>query len=85
MDIKTNLKDGNIAVLGGNGFIGRHLVKHLLSLNYEITIIDRYQNCFEKNVNFILGDIRNQKLVQKTLSKCEFIYSINFKLIMSLA
>ena len=45
MDIKTNLKEGNIAVLGGNGFIGRHLVKHLLSLNYEITIIDRYQNC----------------------------------------
>ena len=76
MDIKTNLKEGNIAVLGGNGFIGRHLVKHLLSLNYEITIIDRYQNCREKNVNFILGDIRNHKLVKKTLSNCDGVINL---------
>jgi len=55
-----------IVVTGGSGFIGSHLTELLVSLNYEITVIDslitgRKNNLFEilDRINFIEADLIN--------------------------
>jgi nucleoside-diphosphate-sugar epimerase len=48
-------------VTGGTGFIGHYLANELDKRGYKVTVIDKaYNNCIylNKNVNFILNDIR---------------------------
>ena len=48
-------------VTGGLGFIGSYVVKHLLDLNHEITIIDN----FSKGKNTGLPDYENRVNIKK--------------------
>ncbi len=51
-----------VAVVGGAGFIGSHLVDSLVSENHEVLVIDNLSSGKKENVNpkakFIEGDIR---------------------------
>lgn len=57
----------NIFVTGGAGFIGRHLIKSLLSNNHTVTIFDNFSNSSEEGIKDLVkrgvivvkGDIRN--------------------------
>ena len=69
MDIPISLQTGNILVAGGNGFIGKHVVKKLTKMGYSVTILDRLNDSPNKNINFILGDIRNNNLIQEIASE----------------
>ncbi len=63
-----------ILVTGGAGFIGSNLVSSLLKGDCEVTVLDDLSNGKLKNlenidIEFINGDIRNQDLVLKILSR----------------
>ncbi|KAL4729704.1 hypothetical protein ACLX1H_004127 [Fusarium chlamydosporum] len=60
--IKTSL------VVGGCGFLGFHLVQHLLEDNWQCAVLDRdvTRNTHEK-ARYIQGDISNTDLVRKTI------------------
>jgi UDP-glucose 4-epimerase len=49
-------------IIGGNGFIGSHLVDELVKLEWEVTVFDlqsrRYDNA-PQGVNFVRGDLNN--------------------------
>ena len=30
----------NILIIGGNGFVGKHLVRHLIARKYRVTVLD---------------------------------------------
>ena len=45
-----------ILVMGGTRFVGKSLVKKLLSLNHDIDIFTRGKKKHPKNVNLIKGD-----------------------------
>lgn len=62
-----------IIVTGGNGFIGKFLIKHLIEKNHQITSFDNYSNSNEEyfneltklGVKTIQGDIRKQEEISK--------------------
>jgi UDP-glucose 4-epimerase len=61
----------NILVVGGNGFIGSHLVDALSSSGQHcVTVLDLYPRIFDpipKNVAFIQGNLHNTCLVRHIL------------------
>ena len=72
----------NILIIGGAGYIGSKLVKHLLENKYKVTVFDRllfgadhllhYSN--DKNFIFIKGDIRKLEDLEKlNISQYDYV------------
>lgn len=71
----------NFAVTGGSGFIGSHLVKHLISNGHNVTVIDnqfrgRLSNLegYDDKVNFVKLDILDFDNLKKTLEDMDGIF-----------
>ena len=59
-----------ILVVGGAGYVGGYVTDLLLeSKEHEVLVFDNllYESQYQKNVNFIYGDIRDKKLLKKHL------------------
>jgi nucleoside-diphosphate-sugar epimerase len=68
-----------ILILGGTGFIGYHLAKKALKKKFSVTSISKHhpiKKRYLKNVNYIIFDITNKKLLRKNL-KLNFDYVVN--------
>jgi len=68
-------------ITGGAGFIGSHIAEHLANQGSNIIVLDSLRTGFEKNleglnVNFIKGDIRDEKLVEDLTKGCETIFHL---------
>ncbi len=71
-------------IVGGAGFIGFHLAKHLAEQNYDIVILDNFSRGKEDrefnelirkdNVKFILGDVTNYKTFENLKQDFDYIY-----------
>lgn len=58
-----------IVVMGGNGFIGGHVVDNLITKGYEVTVFGRLNDYkLPENVKFFLGDIKDREAVLKVIS-----------------
>lgn len=71
----------NILVTGGAGYIGSTLVPDLLSKKHKVTVIDNFMydqtslatSIRDKNFEIILGDVRDESLMKKLVSKADII------------
>lgn len=68
-------------VTGGAGFIGTNIVKLLLEQGHSVRVIDnysggKYENRFQKGVEYIEGDIRNQKDIDAAAQGMEGIFHL---------
>lgn len=67
-------------VIGGNGFIGSHLVDALANLEWEVTVFDLNGRLYEfapRGVNYIQGDTNNsasklERIIEKTVPDVVF-------------
>lgn len=71
----------NFAVTGGTGFIGSHLVKYLVSMGYDVTIIDNQFRGKLSNldgvhdkVNFVKLDILDYENIKDILKNTDGIF-----------
>lgn len=60
-----------VLVCGAGGFIGGHLVKRLKSMGYWVRGVDlkHHEFCLLPVDEFIIGDLRDQQVVQKILDR----------------
>ncbi|MBN2470616.1 MAG: GDP-mannose 4,6-dehydratase [Anaerolineae bacterium] len=72
-------------ITGGAGFIGSHLAEHLLSLDYDVTIIDnlstgRFENIGHLQAHprfrYAIEDIRNATVMDRLVSECDVIFHL---------
>ena len=66
-----------VLVLGGNGFIGSHVVDLLLLEGYEVRVFDNSPDCFRpqlSQVDYILGNFSDVSLLSSALSDVEVIF-----------
>ena len=71
----------NILVTGGAGYIGSMLVPNLLCANHNVTVIDNFMynqtslasSISNKNFELVFGDVRNEDLMKKLISKADVI------------
>jgi len=69
-----------VFITGGAGFIGSHLCDALLAEGKEVTILDNLSTGSKKNIAHLEGkikvfegDIRDQKLVESLVEKCDLV------------
>tara|TARA_A100001015_G_C14989997_1_gene713431 strand:- start:860 stop:1801 length:942 start_codon:yes stop_codon:yes gene_type:complete len=79
MEIKRS-KRNKLLIVGGTGFIGKHVVKKALELNFKITVISKNKpktkNKFP-GVSYLIVDISNKKKLRYALKNLTFSYIIN--------
>jgi len=70
-------------VTGGAGFIGSHIADRLLSLGYEVRILDNLEprvhpkgkpSWLPKDAEFVQGDVRDKEILSKVLEGVEVVF-----------
>ncbi|MCP4696928.1 MAG: NAD-dependent epimerase/dehydratase family protein [Gammaproteobacteria bacterium] len=76
------MENSKIAVTGGAGFLGSHVVKQLLEKNNTVTVLDDFSNgkmahleevATDPRLTIIRGDITNPEDVSRAFCGCEII------------
>ena len=49
-------------VVGGCGFLGRHMVEQLLERGYEVNVFDIRETFKDDRVKFFIGDLCNREV-----------------------
>src|SRR5208337_601790 len=75
------LRMSRVAVTGGAGFLGSHIVKRLVDDGREVTIIDDFSSGSIQNLVDLgirqkcsLGDLRNYQFAKESLRKAETVF-----------
>ncbi len=64
-----------VMITGGSGFLGINLVRHFLSLGWDVTVLDRetFDYPEAERIRIVLGDIRNPSDVSNALNNAEYV------------
>lgn len=69
----------NLLVLGGNGFIGSHLVDRLLADGHEVRVFDKYEERYRKplaQVDYRFGEFGNRGLLAEALQDVDIVFHL---------
>ena len=69
-----------VVVTGGLGFIGRHVVRSLLSLGIEVTVVDNAgtapQSALPAGATLVLADIRDADQTTKAIAGADLVFHL---------
>lgn len=69
----------NVLVLGGNGFIGSHLISKLLKAGHNVSVFDKYPELYRQpnnKVNYYYGEFGNRGLISEALVNIDIVYHL---------
>lgn len=67
-----------ILILGGSGFIGKHLVRACIKKKFVVSVLSRFKSKnVEKKVKYIYCDLKKNSLIKKKLNSKQFDYVVN--------
>ena len=75
-------------VIGGNGFIGSHLVDKLIERNYDVFVLDLQERRYDpmpSSVHFIRGDLTQSYLVREALTGVDVVFHLAWSTIHEIA
>ena len=75
---------GNVLVTGGAGFIGSHLVEHLLTLGHRVVVLDNFRNGRRENLQFSgagslevrEGDIVDRSTCERAMREVDTVFHL---------
>lgn len=76
------MKNKNILVTGGAGFIGSNLVKYLIEEGNSVTVLDNFMSGYRSNlkpfpsIQIIKGDVRNKNTVEIAMKGVEIVFHL---------
>ena len=80
------MNKNKILVTGGTGFIGSHLSELLVEKGFSVKVFDRYninndwgwleQSKYKKEIDVVLGDIRDFDSVSKAIKDCDVVFHL---------
>jgi len=68
-------------IIGGNGFIGTHLVDALIDAGHQVSVFDRYPSRYRQplaNVEYISGDFANHGEVDAAVQGVDWVYHLAY-------
>jgi UDP-glucose 4-epimerase len=67
-----------VIVFGGSGFLGSHVADALTDAGYKVVIFDCKESPYLRSgQEMIVGDILDEKLVEKVIKECEIVYNFS--------
>jgi UDP-glucose 4-epimerase len=75
-------------VIGGNGFIGSHLVDRLVELEWDVRVLDLHERRYDPipaSVHFIRGDLTQSYLVREALMGIDIVFHLAWSTIHEIA
>lgn len=63
-------------MIGGAGFIGSHVVDHLIDAGYDVLVIDHQIQPHRDDVRYVDVDITNLEALRRALEGSEYIYHL---------
>ena len=68
------MKNKDIIVFGGSGFLGSHISTNLSKKGFNVRIFDKIKSKYlEENQDMIIGDLLSSKDVEKAIAGCDFV------------
>ena len=68
-------------VIGGNGFIGNHLVSALKAEGVKVRVFDRYPSKFaepDSSVEYIVGDLGNHGALNEIVNDMDWVFHLAY-------
>ncbi|MFH1017744.1 MAG: NAD-dependent epimerase/dehydratase family protein [Pseudomonadota bacterium] len=80
MDLAEKLRGEKVLVTGGAGFVGSNIVKRLLDLQADVTVLDDFSTGREdnlpsahRNMEVVRGDVTNYKLIRDLAAQARYV------------